>query len=351
MSDKNVEESEVGEQTPDVSSVPLSEKARGNGSDEAVLEEMRQKSRRSFLVGGIAAVAAVGGWRWFRTRREIDGLSWPLRLSHEFNEQVARDYFSQARLAPTFPVEMASEPRINGSEGLDNDFDPSQWKLEIVGLANPPEVTLVEKSTANANESSATGSRKEVSSPADAHENDDSSTVEQEDPESNDGDETDKDAGTQTEPDVVLTLDEIKQLPRVEMVTQLKCIEGWSVIVRWAGARLADLIAKYPPITANGSDPDVLRRPDQLVRYVALETPNAEYYVGLDMESALHPQTLLCYEMNGAPLTPEHGAPLRLVIPVKYGIKNIKRIGSIRFTSRRPADFWAERGYDWYAGH
>jgi DMSO/TMAO reductase YedYZ molybdopterin-dependent catalytic subunit len=86
------------------------------------------------------------------------------------------------------------------------------------------------------------------------------------------------------------------------------------------------------------------------MRYVAMETPGRGYYVGLDMESALHPQTLLVYEMNGAPLTLLHGAPLRLGIPVKYGIKNIKRIGTIRYTDVRPADFWGERGYDWYAG-
>jgi DMSO/TMAO reductase YedYZ molybdopterin-dependent catalytic subunit len=55
--------------------------------------------------------------------------------------------------------------------------------------------------------------------------------------------------------------------------------------------------------------------------------------------------------MNHQPLTSEHGAPLRLVIPVKYGIKYIKWIGTIRFTDERPADYWAERGYDWYAGH
>ena len=55
--------------------------------------------------------------------------------------------------------------------------------------------------------------------------------------------------------------------------------------------------------------------------------------------------------MNGQPLTLAHGAPLRLVIPVKYGYKNIKRIGTIRFTATRPADYWAEQGYDWYAGH
>ena len=54
--------------------------------------------------------------------------------------------------------------------------------------------------------------------------------------------------------------------------------------------------------------------------------------------------------MNGEALTAEHGAPLRLVIPVKYGIKNIKMIGTIRFTDQRPADYWARRGYDWYAG-
>jgi len=83
---------------------------------------------------------------------------------------------------------------------------------------------------------------------------------------------------------------------------------------------------------------------------VGLETPDSGYYVGLDSDSALHPQTLLCYEMQGAPLTPAHGAPLRLVTPVKYGIKNIKRIGAIKFQDNRPADFWAEQGYDWYAG-
>jgi DMSO/TMAO reductase YedYZ molybdopterin-dependent catalytic subunit len=64
----------------------------------------------------------------------------------------------------------------------------------------------------------------------------------------------------------------------------------------------------------------------------------------------MHPQTLLCYEMNGQPLQTQHGAPLRLVVPVKYGIKNLKRIGRIDFSDSRPKDYWAERGYDWYAG-
>ncbi len=134
-----------------------------------------------------------------------------------------------------------------------------------------------------------------------------------------------------------LTLDDIKALPKRDMITEFRCIEGWSYVAKWSGARLSDLMAKFPP------PPDA--------RYVAMETPGREYYVGLDMQSAMHPQTLLAYELNDQPLSWQHGAPLRLAIPVKYGIKNIKRVAAIRYTNVRPADYWAERGYDWYAGH
>ena len=85
--------------------------------------------------------------------------------------------------------------------------------------------------------------------------------------------------------------------------------------------------------------------------YIGLKTPDKKYYVGIDMPSALHPQTLLCYEMNGKPLPINQGYPLRLIIPVKYGIKHLKRIGSIYFSNIKPPDFWAEKGYDYYAGH
>ena len=76
------------------------------------------------------------------------------------------------------------------------------------------------------------------------------------------------------------------------------------------------------------------------------DEPDDGYYVGMNLPSILHPQTLLAYEMNGAPLTLQHGAPLRLVTTTKYGIKQTKRI-----TDERPADYWGERGYDWYSGH
>jgi Oxidoreductase molybdopterin binding domain len=135
-----------------------------------------------------------------------------------------------------------------------------------------------------------------------------------------------------------VTLEQVKALPKVEQITQFKCIEGWNFIMKWSGAKLSDFTSLYGPGGA-------MQKP-----WVGLETPDGEYYVGLDRASAMHPQTLLAYEMNGQPLSNEHGAPLRLLIPVKYGVKNLKRIGKISFTDARPRDYWAENGYDYDSG-
>jgi DMSO/TMAO reductase YedYZ molybdopterin-dependent catalytic subunit len=135
-----------------------------------------------------------------------------------------------------------------------------------------------------------------------------------------------------------LALSDVTGLPVVQMITNFCCIEGWNTIAQWKGARFADFLKKYIPAG------------HELPPYVHMSTPDEEYYVGLDMKSAMHPQTLLAWELNGEALTPEHGAPLRLVIPVKYGVKNLKRIGKIQLTEKRPADYWAENGYDWFAG-
>ena len=256
--------------------------------NEQVRRRMRQKSRRSFLGWGAGLVAGTAAFRWLMTRRAIDGVPWPLRKTLEVNEQLARDYFSAGRLAPAFDPDRVSADRVNGDIGLDEDVDVATWKLEVQGLAS------------------------------------------------------------QDEP-LMLGLDAIEKLPRTRMITEFKCIEGWSVVVEWAGARFADFMKAYPPQTRSGDDFS-LNNPEDLPPYVSMATPDSGYYVGLDMESMLHPQTLLCYERNGARLSQEHGAPLRLVIPVKYGVKNIKRIGSIRYSTLRPADYWAERGYDWYVG-
>jgi DMSO/TMAO reductase YedYZ molybdopterin-dependent catalytic subunit len=138
-------------------------------------------------------------------------------------------------------------------------------------------------------------------------------------------------------PSASLTLDDLKALPRTEEIIDFKCVEGWSAVSQFAGVRLADFTAKFAASSAKAP-------------CVGMWTPDQEYYVSIDGDSALHPQTLLAWEMNGKPLTEGHGAPLRLVIPVKYGIKNIKRIGRIAYTEKATPDYWAERGYDWYAG-
>jgi DMSO/TMAO reductase YedYZ molybdopterin-dependent catalytic subunit len=138
-----------------------------------------------------------------------------------------------------------------------------------------------------------------------------------------------------------LTLADLKDLPRAEQTTELKCIEGWSEVVNWGGVRFIDFAKKHTPAAGT--------------RYVSMlsepaDYPDERYYVGLHLADCLHPQALLATHMNGEPLTAEHGAPLRLVVPHKYGIKSIKLITSIDYARERPSDYWYEQGYDWYAG-
>ncbi len=260
-------------------------------STDDARRRMSRMTRRSLVAGAAATGAAYGGWRWLMSSDPLPGdrLQWPLRRVLETNERLAKAFYSRHRRVKEWPVSRRDPtPRVNGRLGLDPDADPSAWRLRVEGLASGSSVEL--------------------------------------------------------------TIDDIRDLPRTEMVTELRCIEGWSDLIHWAGVRMVDLMAVLPPATRDGSPPDLDERPHRLVRYVALETPDRGYWVGLDMPSALHPQTLLAYEINEEPLTWEHGAPLRLVIPVKYGIKHLKRIGLIRYTDTRPADYWAERKYDWYAG-
>jgi DMSO/TMAO reductase YedYZ molybdopterin-dependent catalytic subunit len=151
-------------------------------------------------------------------------------------------------------------------------------------------------------------------------------------------------------PGLLLTMSDVKKLPHVEMVTEFKCIEGWSEIVYWGGARLRDFLAAYPPLNGGRNQSDSKELSSGIPKYVGFETPDGQYYIGIEREVALHPQTLLAYELNGQPLTPDHGAPLRLVTPLKYGIKQLKQIGRIVYADGRPHDYWHEQGYDYYAG-
>jgi hypothetical protein len=140
---------------------------------------------------------------------------------------------------------------------------------------------------------------------------------------------------------LLLNISAFKVIPKIEYSTEFRCIEGWSEDLHYGGSRFLDFMNFY----------DLGKKADgKYFSYVGFETPDKEYYVSIDMESMLHEQTVLSYEMNGRPLSVENGNPLRLIIPIKYGIKSIKRIGRIFFSDHRPADYWAERGYDWYSG-
>lgn len=143
------------------------------------------------------------------------------------------------------------------------------------------------------------------------------------------------------EKNVKLPVAVFRLLPKTEYSTDFRCIEGWSEEMHFAGVKFSEFMKHY----------NVGKKTDgSYYQYVGLETPDSKYYVSIDMESMLHEQTLLAYEMNQRSLSLEHGSPLRLVIPIKYGIKSLKRVGRIFFSDERPGDYWAERGYDWYSG-
>ncbi|NOT51211.1 MAG: molybdopterin-dependent oxidoreductase [Chitinophagaceae bacterium] len=136
-----------------------------------------------------------------------------------------------------------------------------------------------------------------------------------------------------------IKLDDIKKLPKIEFAFNFKCIEGWSQVTHWGGVKFSDFVKAYGLGT------------ESAMNYLGLATPDKQYYVGIDMPSALHPQTILCYELNGMTLPMDQGYPLRLIIPVKYGVKSLKRIGYMYFDNKRTPDYWADvRGYDYYTG-
>lgn len=332
-------------------------------TDAEAERQIRKMSRRSFLWAAGAVVAGFSGWNWLRTRSDDSGIGWPFRRALEVNEHLSRDYFGwvkeengvkQFRLAPEFDKSKINWMRVNPSDGgygNNTDLDADAWRLRLIGLADMSAAVMpASEESSDTSDSSASGSGASSDSNSDSSDSASDSSDSSSEDSSDDSDEESSDPMVYQEPAVELTMQMLKTLPHFEMITEFKCIEGWSSIMRWGGVRLADLIKKYPPASN--------------MQYVSLTTPDGEYYVGLDMDSALHPQTMLCYEMTAMdaqgnplpdapmqPLSSEHGAPLRLVIPVKYGIKNIKRIGTIKFTAERPRDYWAERGYDWYAGH
>lgn len=144
--------------------------------------------------------------------------------------------------------------------------------------------------------------------------------------------------------EVVLREPDLSLYEQHDQVTRLCCVEGWSAIAAWSGVRFADLLRGYPP--AAGAKWAAI---ESAVNLDGRGNPDP-YYVSIDLPTAQHAQTLLATHLNGAPLGTDHGAPLRLVVPMKLGLKNIKAITKIAYTASEPRDYWAERGYSKYDG-
>lgn len=251
-------------------------KSEGARTQEEVI---RRKTIVSFLVFFGLMALAVLGWRQLRNPapgRLSNGIQKPLRKVLDANGKIFGSNFDSQHLSKTYPVSAAARRvRVNGNIGMGGNFDPQTWKLQVVKT----------------------------------------------------GGDT-----------LLLTLNDIKKLPKTEIVFDFKCIEGWSQITHWGGVKFSDFVKAYH------------LEKEASLEYIGMNTPDKKYYVGIDMPSALHPQTLLCYEMNDKPLPLDQGMPLRMIIPVKYGIKSLKRIGTLFFSNARPADYWFEQGYDYNSG-
>src|SRR5271170_895856 len=360
--------------------------------DAAVRAESGQRTRRSFLVAAAAAAGGYGFYRWLDRSPMNMRLQEPLRHMLRVNAKVSRAIFDERGLAPTYPVSKSMELRTNGNYGLKMDLVPESYRLQMVGVANAKnlpqyaddvtaweyqyevkkeagpvehdtkvrpksEPAAADDATAKADPngdagaglgpmmmggpastmvgSSAKGKAPKISPELEA------AMKKMKRPHGQEEAGMSRSTLMPGTPGLLLKMEDVTSLPHHELVTEFTCIEGWSQVVHWGGYRLADLITKYPPE----------KKPDgSLPKYVYMETPDGDYYCGYSLQACMHPQSLLATEMGGRPLAQWHGAPMRLHMPIKYGYKQIKRIGLIAYTDMRPDDYWTKLGYDWYAG-
>jgi len=144
-----------------------------------------------------------------------------------------------------------------------------------------------------------------------------------------------------------LSLDHIRRLPSRTQITRHDCVEGWSAIGRWTGVSLKLLLG------GAGLKPQAR----YIVFHCADDFDGTPYYESVDLIDALHPQTILAWGMNGAPLAVGHGAPLRVRIERQLGYKHakfvmrIEAVDSLARIGRGKGGFWEDvAGYEWYAG-
>lgn len=273
---------------------------------ELAASKVRSRSRRDFLLLGAGALFAAGGLWWLlpdetrqkhltpRLRDWLNSLEARLGASPErrenlldraltFDDDVAEALYSSDRSVRTYSKSQVTPLRNNYNGATPDASYVPGWTLAVSGLA------------------SGRSERFTIS-------------------------------------------DLLSRFARLEQVTRLCCVEGWSAVAWWGGLRFADFLKAYPP------HPDARwARLDSAVNLDGSGSPDP-YYVSIDLPTARHPQTLLATHFAGRPLPVEHGAPLRLVAPMKLGLKNIKAVTAITYSAQEPADYWNERGYSKYDG-
>ena len=142
--------------------------------------------------------------------------------------------------------------------------------------------------------------------------------------------------------------DLLKVAPMEERVYRLRCVEGWSMVVPWVGYSLAELLKKAEPTSkAKYVEFTTLADKAQMpgVRSGVLDWP---YVEGLRLDEAMHPLTLMAFGLYGEVLPNQNGAPLRLVVPWKYGFKSAKSIVKIRFVEKQPVSSWTKAAQQEY---
>ena len=337
-----------------------------SGPAADIRRESARRTRRSFLTGGVSAAAAAAAAYYVDHTPAVGRLQSALRRTEDANAAVTRAVFGERGLAPTYPLARAVPLRLNGTIGLEKALDLSSYRLQIAGADagtspfHTPDLTAwqytytgegaaqppgTDSKSANALNPTGASDSQAARDIAARFEKLATSTSRKR----NIGDAeagpsaSSLDRGT---PGYLLRLEFLtSHFPQVDLVTEFKCVEGWSSITHWTGIRLRDLLDAFPPQRLK-DDNDVRHQP----AYLYMETPEGNYYAGFDLAAARHPQSLLVTHMHGQPLAQEHGAPLRLHMPIKYGYKQLKRIGLIAYSFSKPDDYWTRLGYDWYAG-
>jgi DMSO/TMAO reductase YedYZ molybdopterin-dependent catalytic subunit len=262
---------------------------------EVAPQTLRYRTRRDVLLFGMGAIGAAAGTvsllpqatlkrlGIIHEKKNWPGKEWLLNKALRIDDDVAEALYSENRWVPTYTKSQITPLRNNYNGATPDPSYIPEWRLTLGGLASGLSVSL------------------------------------------NIGN--------------LLASFQVH-----EQITRLVCVEGWSAVAWWAGARFDNLLLAYPPMSQAK-----WARMESSVNLGSWGNPDP-YFVSIDLETARHPQTLLATHLNGKPLTVEHGAPLRLVAPVKLGLKNIKAITRITYTKDEPPDYWAKRGYSRYDG-